>query len=259
MQVMATAVAGHQQVGAQPSRWCGEGAEGGVEEAGLLEPGDDVAAAGPPRQPRRPPAGQEHLAARFAQLLGELAAGLAAAHDQDLARRQGCGVAVVVGIEHQHLAREPGRDSRAMGPLVGAGAHHNRRRPQLAGRGAKQEPAAGSGFEAVHPDALANRRREARRVPLEVSDDLVAGDEALGVVAGVGGAGQAHGPVRRDQPEAVPQTPPALANPCPLQHQVLEPAGGQLIAHRQPGLARSNHHHREPVGHCDHPAHSAVG
>jgi hypothetical protein len=101
VQVMAAAVAGHQQVGAQPSRWCGEGAEGGVEEAGLLEPGDDVAAAGPPRQPRRPTAGQEHLATRVAEFLGELAAGLAASQDQDLPRRKGCRVAVVLSIDHQ--------------------------------------------------------------------------------------------------------------------------------------------------------------
>jgi hypothetical protein len=154
---MAAAVAGHEQVGAQPSGGCGEGAERGVEEAGLLEPGDDVAAAGPPGQPRRPPAGQEHLAARLVEFLRELAAGLAAAHDQDLARRKGGRVAVVPGVEHQHSTREPGRDRRAVGPLIGAGAHHDRRCLELAGRGAKQEPAAGSGFEAVHADALANR------------------------------------------------------------------------------------------------------
>ena len=69
-----------------------------------------------------------------------------------------------------------------MGPLIGARAHNDRFRPQLAGRGAKQEPAAGSGFEAVHADPLANRRTEARRVPLQIFDDRVEGDEAFRVV-----------------------------------------------------------------------------
>jgi hypothetical protein len=86
-------------------------------------------------------------------------------------------------------------------------------------------------------------------------------ERTLRVVAGVGGARQAHGPVRRHQAEAVPQTPPHLANPCPLQHHMLDPAGCQLVAHRQTGLARTDHDHREPTGCSDHhdvPPHQAV-
>ena len=69
-------------------------------------------------------------------------------------------------------------------------------------------------------------------VPLEVGDDLVAGHEAVGVVAGVGPSREPHGPVRGDEAEAVPAIPPRLADPAALQDDVVDPQARELMADR---------------------------
>ena len=59
------------------------------------QPGDDVPAAVAAGDPRRVADGEVHLAAGQVQVLGDLRAGLAGAHDQHLARAGSCvGVAV---------------------------------------------------------------------------------------------------------------------------------------------------------------------
>ena len=82
VKVMAAAMAGGDYVSNQPS--CGSGERRGcaVEESRLRCPPDDVATADPPRAPRAPAARDEYLAARFVELLRELAARLAAADDE---------------------------------------------------------------------------------------------------------------------------------------------------------------------------------
>ena len=90
-------------------------------------------------------------------------------------------------------------------------------------------------------DALPDRRPGGGRVALEVGDDLVAGHEAVGVVAGVGPAREPHGPVRGDEAEAVPAIPPRLADPAALQDDVVDPQARELVADRQAGGPATHH------------------
>jgi hypothetical protein len=88
VQVVAAAVTGREDVGEQPGGRRGQRADRGVHEAGLHDPPEDVPAPQPSGRPRRPAAGQDHLAAGLVQLLDDLGARLAAAHHQHPARRQ---------------------------------------------------------------------------------------------------------------------------------------------------------------------------
>ena len=67
------------------------------DRAGLLQPPRHVAAADPPRNAlgRRANAEEDAAVGLLRELEGDLAAGLAAADDQDVARRQEGGVAVL--------------------------------------------------------------------------------------------------------------------------------------------------------------------
>ena len=121
-----------------------------------------------------------------------------------------------------------------MGTLERAGAQDDAGGVQVAGRRPGDE-AARCPFDRPDGDALPDGRSGSGSVSLEVGDDLVAGHEAVGIVAGIGPAREPHGPVRGDEAEAVPAIPPRLADPAPLQDDVVDPQARELVADRQAG------------------------
>ena len=109
-----------------------------IEEAGLEDPPDEVVIAEPARRPRRPPAREEDLAAGLVQLLGDLAARLAAADDQHRPGGQLARIAVVLDVDLEQVRRERRRAGRPVRALVGAGAQDHRPRLERPVRGLEQ-------------------------------------------------------------------------------------------------------------------------
>jgi hypothetical protein len=101
--------------------------------------------------------------------------------------------------------------------------------------GRQRDEAVRSLFDRPDGDALPDGRPQGGRVPLEVGDDLVAGHEAVGIGARILPSREPYGPVRGDEAEAIPPIAPRLADPAALQHDVLDPSGGELAADRQAG------------------------
>jgi len=209
--------------------------------AHFVEPRDHVPAAIAPRDARRIADAEPHAPAGEVQVLGDLSAGLARAHDEHLARRELFGIAVVLRMELQQPLREqPGerRDDRRV--IAADGCDHRPRAVRSAAR-VELERSARPGAHVVHGDALAQRRRERCGEPLEIRDDLVACHEAVGIVARVRIARQATLPVRRDEAERIPalvtlRVPDAVA----FEDDVLDPTVGELAREREPGLARAD-------------------
>jgi hypothetical protein len=164
------------------------------------------------------------------ELLGELDARLSAADDQHPARGKLVGSAVLLGVHHQDLVRERLGGQRPVRALVGAGADDDDVR--LVGSGARLEAkaCAAAGGQPGHAYAALDRPG-VRRHALEVGDDLVPGDVALRVVAGVGVARQVESPVRRDEREAVPSSAPRGSDVGGLEDDVLDPRQSQRSAH----------------------------
>src|SRR5262249_56562289 len=82
MEVAATAVTGRQEVREEASLRSGQRLDGGVEKARLERPPGEVAVADPARQPERAAARHDGVPSRLVELLGDLAARLAAADDE---------------------------------------------------------------------------------------------------------------------------------------------------------------------------------
>ena len=87
MEVVSAAVPGGENVRPQPGARIGQRLDRLVAVARLEQPPDQIVPAEPARHPGGPSAGEHDLAAGLVQLLGDLASGLAAAHDQDRAGR----------------------------------------------------------------------------------------------------------------------------------------------------------------------------
>ncbi len=208
VQVVPASSARREDVGRQPCGRRGQGLDRLIEEPGLEHPPHDVVPAEPPWDPRRTAAREEHLSAREPQVLGDLAARLPASDDQDATRGQRLGVPVVLGVELEQAARERCRARGSVRSLVRTGAHHDGVCCDLAARGPEDEPVAVPRLERRDLDPLAHRCLEAGGVPLEVGDDLVAGQVAIGIAPVVREAREHRGPVGRDQAEAVPTAAP---------------------------------------------------
>ena len=107
--------------------------------------------------------------------------------------------------------------------------------------------------QAVHPDALVQRRVDERPVRLEVLDDLRADHEAVRVgaaepaplvVPAVGEVRELALPVRRDQAERLPPVGlPGVADLVALEHEVVDPRLLQAAAHREAGLPATHDDH----------------
>ena len=122
-------------IGLAPRRAAGTaGCDRLAEESRLLEPPDEVAATQPARRPRGLPARQDDVPAGFPELLGELAARLPAADDQDRARRQARLVAVLLHVDPQEAGRQRVGAGGAVGTLERAGAQDDAGGVHVAGR-----------------------------------------------------------------------------------------------------------------------------
>jgi hypothetical protein len=234
VEVVAAAVAGGEDVGEEPSLRGGQRAHRLVDEARLYQPPEEVVAAEPAGGPRRAAAREEDLAPGLVQLLRELAAGLPAADHEHRPGREAGGLGVVVGVEARDAVREHVGERRAVRPLVGAAAEHDPAGEQVARRCLQPVAPAGRGRDGAHVDLLPHRH--VAGVALEVGDDLVPWHVAVGVVAVVAAAGQLDRPVRRHEAERRPAIAPALPDAPALQHHVLDPGAGELVAHRQARL-----------------------
>jgi hypothetical protein len=94
-------------------------------------------------------------------------------------------------------------------------------------------------LQAVNRDA--GVYRQVGCVLFQIIDDLLARGESFWVVPCVRCVGEVKRPVRGDQPEAVPASAPGFGDVVPLQHNVLDAEGPQLVAHGQPRLPAADH------------------
>jgi hypothetical protein len=79
---------------------------------------------------------------------------------------------------------------------------------------------------------------------MKMSNDLVAGHEAIRVRAPVRSAREAYGPVGRDQRERVPASAPGRADRVALEDHMLDAVAGQEVADGQTSLPTSDDHDR---------------
>ena len=185
-------------------------------------------------------------------LLRQLAARLAAADDENLARRQRRGVRITFGVDD--LKRGPQRlgPERPVGPLVSAGGEHHRAGLEVAAGGPQRKaPAALERNQGVDLDTRADRRGETLRVAFQVGDQALLGQEAIRVRSLVPASRQLERPVGKHQGEAVPASTPGLPDGAPLEHEVRDPQAGQLMADGETGLTCP---HDDHLGLVDHEA-----
>ena len=214
---------------------------GGVPVAEDAEPPDEVA---PPVASRRPVVRADREvdpAARLPQLLGDLHPRRPGADDQHGAVRQLPRVAVGAGVEAQQagVVGDDGGDHR---PLERAGRGHHVARVDDPVRGLDPEAGpAGLPAHVRYLDAAADRRPDLLRVGDEVVRDLLLGGEAIGVEARELEAGEPVVPGGPVGDQGIPALrAPALGDPLALEHEVRHAAAAQVLAHRQPGLARAD-------------------
>ena len=214
-----------------------------------MEPPGEVVFADPPREPPRSPARQEDLPAGLVQLLGDLAAGLATADDEHLARRQLRRVSVIPRVDLDQVGRERGRSCRPVGALVCAGAQDHCGGHDVSGRGCESEVPVRLRSDRADLYALAYRRVDRGRVALEVGHELVAGHEAVGVRSVIRVPGELHAPIGSHKAEAVPAPAPALPDPASLEYHVIHAGLRELVAYGEPGLTATDDDRPDPFGH----------
>ena len=180
---------------------------GPVEIAHVALPGDAVPPPPAPWQTAGAADREPDIAARPVQLLGDLAAGLPGADDQDAARRQHVRALVVVGGKLLQAARQAFGNGRDMRRLVCARRHDDIARAVNVLACLHLESVARTPHR-QHLDPAAHRRAEGRRPALEMAHQFVSLEEAVRVAARIFGARQRDRPVRRDGAERIP---PAFA------------------------------------------------
>jgi hypothetical protein len=154
-------------------------------------------------------------------------------------------------VHLRDAVRQPLGQRRDRGGVVGAGGHHDLLRGEVATVGPDLEHAGGDAPQAGHGRPLDDRRPERRGVLLEVAHHLGAGHEPVGVRPAVTEARQLALPVRSDQAERAPAPlPPLVPHLLPLQHQVVDAALAQQIAHRQAGLTAADNGDRPTPAHA---------
>jgi hypothetical protein len=90
-------------------------------------------------------------------------------------------------------------------------------------------------------DALAHRRLDQLRVVFHIADDIVLEHEAVGVVTGIGVAGQLALPIGGDETKAVPTLGrPSMGDPVLLEDDMADALRLQAVAHREAGLAAAD-------------------
>src|SRR5204863_8141095 len=129
---MAAAVSGGLEVGGKARLGGCEIAQGEVEVRRLEKPCDEVTTAEPAPDPRGAATREEDVPPRVMKLLRDLAPGLSAAHDQDLAGRERVRVPVALRVDDVQAARQRLGGRRTMSFLVRACRDHDRLCTQLA-------------------------------------------------------------------------------------------------------------------------------
>jgi len=90
----------------------------------------------------------------------------------------------------------------------------------------------------MHGRGGPDRRADETGVAGEGGDDVGDGHESVGVIAGVGVAGEPGLPVRGEQPQAGPALgPPRVRHLTALEHDVVDRALSEAAAHGQAGMA----------------------
>ncbi len=208
---MPTILAGDLRVGAEARLRGRELRRGAVQEAGQVEPIEDIA---PPVAARRPPGfagGEVHLSPGLVQLLGNLAAGLPRPGDQHRSRRQGGRVAILPRVELQDARGDARRVSRDLRLLEHAAGNHHVAGAQVAAGGF--DPVAMlQRLNRCHCHAVFHRKVVAAGIVLEMAHNLLAPHVSVRLVAGVLAARQTERPVGRDQCEGIPAViPPGMS------------------------------------------------
>jgi hypothetical protein len=209
----------------------------------IFQPIDDVAPPIAARGARRAADRQVHATTGQVQVLGDLAAGLTGADHQHLAGRQRLRVAVLRRVKLRDGLGQPLGPARNARRVVPAGRDHDLLGEAVAGAGRHVETALRARLQANRRDPFAQRRLKEANIVLEVPHDLVLQHEPMRIGTAVREPGQPTLPVGRDQAEGIPAVlAPLVPDAVLLQHDVLDPALLQAVAHRQPGLATADHH-----------------
>jgi hypothetical protein len=152
----------------------------GLEKTGVDQPADRVATIDAARNPRRATAGEEHVTAGRMDLLGQLAAGLTTADNENFAGSKARRAGIAFGVDDldgEGQRRGPGRP---IGPLIRSGRKHHRTGLEDTRRGLERKPrGAIEGIKGVDLDAGPDRRSETGRVLLEEGDQAGLGHVAI--------------------------------------------------------------------------------
>ena len=220
---------------------CGVGhlVDGAGEPAGGLQPPEDVHPAVAAGHPGVPPGGQDDVAARSCELVGDLHPRGRGTHDQDPSRIQLARVSVPVAGDHRYVGA-PDR-SRYQGPAMRAGGHDDRARPPRGVVGVHVVAAGGSGGQPGHRRTGHDGCVERCGVLLELVHEVPGAQEAVRVTLGAP-PGQSGHPGGAEQAQRVPAFgPPALAHSAAVEDDVFAAGECEQSAHRQAGVAGSDH------------------
>jgi len=215
------------------------GRDRGVHEAGGFEEAEQVAAEDPLWQRRLARADGEVHFAGAGELLGDLKAGVAAAHHEHPAVRQFAWRAVVGAVELRHVVGELLRDRRDARDLERSGGDHDLVGAQFA-VDQLDAVAAVVGVERGDPAVELDGQREVTRVVEEVADDLVAGQIVV-AVAGERQPGQAVVARGGEQPLRVPaRAPGGRRRSARVEDRERSALFGEVVADRDAGLAAAD-------------------
>ena len=187
------------------------------------------------------------------QLLSDLTAGIGAADHQHRTGWQSLGVSILAGVQLENVRRQCCRERGRLGELERARRHDNVCRDVVGAirRRHLKTIAIRRGIDCrdVHP--IGQRRAEARRVLLEVADDLATRHEAVRIVAAIREAGQPDRPVGNHQGEGIPTriAPGTRDLRALLQDHMRAALLRQKIADGQPCLSTADDHRLDPLNH----------
>ena len=220
-----------------------------VQRADPLHPPEHVAAAIAARIAPVPTHRQVHRPARGEQVLHDLAAGGAGAHDEHRAARKLGRIPVAARVHLDDPRRNRVADGRQDRLLVGPGGDDNVGGLDVPLRGLEVE-AAVDRTNAVHAYTGSHGGIDELAVALDEGDHLVAGREAIRPVATILVPGEPEAPVGELEHQRVPAlAPPALGHPSPLENHVRAPEPAQVVAERESGVPPAHDHCLGPGRH----------
>ncbi len=187
------------------------------------------------------------------QFLNDLTAGIGAADHQHRTGWQSLGISILAGVQLENVRRQCRGERGGLGELERARRHNNIGRDVVGAirRRHLKTIAIRRGIDCrdVHP--IGQRRPEARRVLLEMADDLATRHEAVRIVAAIREAGQPDRPVGNHQGEGIPTriAPGTRDLRALLQDHMRAALLRQKIADGQPCLSTADDHRLDPLNH----------